>query len=251
MEEKAVAPAAGTLDDSAIDPRLSEELDAMFWILDEVRQGRKLPVIEADAVAHSLYVALQHGGPGHLPQLPLRDMNSYVAVHSVNTALLAMAVGEHEGLQGGEVRDLGMAALLHDVGMALMPDAVVEKEDELVATERQQIRQHPVEGARIIIESDVSLELAAVVAYEHHIKLDGSGYPELTYRRSAHYAARLVQLCDIYHALSTPRPFRERWPRDIVFSFIRERSGFEFDPELGSALMTMIQARTAAGPQEA
>jgi HD-GYP domain-containing protein (c-di-GMP phosphodiesterase class II) len=234
------------LDTAPVPQLLREELDTALWIERQVREGRRLPVLEADAVSHSLFVALQQHGPAGVPQLPLADMSHYVAVHAVNVSLLAMALGESVGLHDGEVRQLGMAALLHDIGMARMPAGVLAKAEQLDAAERERIRQHPLEGARIIVDADASLDLAAVVAFEHHLRPDGAGYPALTFPRSGHYASRLVQLCDIYHALRSPRPFRKAWPLEIVFSFINERAGFEFDPELAAALTRMLQQRPPA-----
>jgi HD-GYP domain-containing protein (c-di-GMP phosphodiesterase class II) len=235
---------SATLDTAPVPERFREELDTVFWIEQQVRAGRRLPVLEADAVTHSLFVALQHDGPDRLPQLPLHDMTEYIAVHAINVALLAMALGEFVGLDDGEVRDLGMAALLHDIGMARMPLAVLAKAEQLEPAERERIKQHPIEGAAIIVAADGALDLAAVVAYEHHLRPDGTGYPQLSYRRSGHFASRLVQLCDIYHALRSPRPFRKAWPADIVASFITERAGFEFDPELAASLTSMVAQRS-------
>lgn len=237
--------ATAPLDSAPTDPRFREELNAVFWLQQEVRDGRPLPVTEADAVSHSLFVALQQDGPTVLPQLPLHDMSEYVAVHAINVSLLAMALGEFTGLDDGEVRDLGMAALLHDIGMAGVPAELLAKAEQLEPAERELVKQHPLLGATLIVEADAALDLAAVVAYEHHIRLDGSGYPALTFPRNGHFASRLVQLCDIYHALRSPRPFRAAWPEDIVFSFIRERAGFEFDPDLATSLTQMLAQRSA------
>jgi HD-GYP domain-containing protein (c-di-GMP phosphodiesterase class II) len=230
------------LDSAPVPDRFREELDTVFWLEQQVREGRRLPVLEADAVTHSLYAALQDNGRRRLPQLPLHDMSEYVAVHAVNVSLLAMTFGEFLGLDGGEVRDLGMAALLHDIGMARVPLEVVARSGPLSELERQRISEHPAAGARIIIEAGAS-DLAAVVAFEHHLRPDGTGYPKLNFPRTGHYASRIVQLCDIYHALRSPRPFRTAWPADLVFAFINERAGYEFDPELAAALATMLGER--------
>jgi putative two-component system response regulator len=109
------------------------------------------------------------------------------------------------------------------------------------------VKQHPVLGARLILSSDALLDLAAVVAYEHHIKTDGSGYPTFLYRRPTHYITRLIQLCDIYNALRSARPFRPPWPAEIVSSFLNERAGFEFHPGLASALTAMMRRFESRG----
>jgi response regulator RpfG family c-di-GMP phosphodiesterase len=129
--------------------------------------------------------------------------------------------------------------------MVAIPVDLLSKPDQLEPAERELIKQHTLTGATLIVQSEASLQLAAVVAYEHHLRLDGSGYPRLRYPRKAHYATRLVQVCDVYHALSSPRPFRQAWPQDIIFSFINSRAGAEFDPELARALADMLKRGTA------
>ena len=73
------------------------------------------------------------------------------------------------------------------------------------------MNRHPVDGARLILQSDEDLDLAAVVAYEHHIMLNGGGYPALHYGRPCALASRLVHVCDVYDALRTKRPYRDAW----------------------------------------
>lgn len=229
------------LDTDAPDPRFLEEMKSVIWLMYEVRQGKSLPVIEAEAVARSLYVSMRMDGPTTLPQLPLHRMKEYVAVHAINVALLTMALGEHVGLDRKVIPEIGLAGLLHDVGMARVPVELLAKSDQLEDAERELVKRHPVEGARIIIEADTALELPSVVAYEHHLRADGTGYPVLRFPRPPHYVSSMVQLCDVYHALRSPRPFRQAWPNDLAFSFINERAGFEFDPTLASAMIAMVK----------
>jgi HD-GYP domain-containing protein (c-di-GMP phosphodiesterase class II) len=239
-------PTEVQLDTAEADPRFNEELKAVFWLMHQVRNGRPLPVMEAEAVAHSLYVSMRLDGPTTLPQLPLRRMAEYVAVHAINVSLLAMALAEFAGIDAAAVREIGLAGLLHDVGMARIPIELLAKAEQLEERERELVKQHPLEGARIIVEADAALELAAVVAYEHHLRTDGAGYPHLLYPRRPHFASSLVQLCDVYHALRSPRPFRQPWPTDLAFSFINERAGFDFDPDLATKFIAMVKKHGAA-----
>jgi putative nucleotidyltransferase with HDIG domain len=168
------------------------------------------------------------------------DNDSFLAVHAINVSLIAMALAEFVQFDEKAVRRIGLAGLLHDIGMARIPQHIVVKPGQFSPEEREAIKLHPEEGARLILEADTSLDLAAIVAYEHHIKSDGSGYPKLRFPRAPHYVSRLVQLCDIYHALRSPRPFRQAWPPEIVASFLNERAGFEYHPALATALTTMM-----------
>jgi HD-GYP domain-containing protein (c-di-GMP phosphodiesterase class II) len=103
------------------------------------------------------------------------------------------------------------------------------------------MNSHPVDGARIIMQSGEDLGTAAVVAYEHHIMLNGGGSPRLHYQRECTMASRLVHVCDVYDALSTNRPYREAWPSDKTMSYLEERSGAEFDPELVAAFIRTLR----------
>jgi HD-GYP domain-containing protein (c-di-GMP phosphodiesterase class II) len=230
-----------TLQTTAIDPRLREEVDAVFWAFEQVRAGNQLPVVECEAVVHSLYVSMRLDSNVRVPQLPLHDMGSYNAVHAINVALLAMAGAEELGLEEQAARAIGLAGLLHDIGMVRVPIELISKAEKLTDEERAIVTRHPSNGAAIIIEADATLDLAAVVALEHHLQPDAGGYPLLAYPRKPHRVARLIAVCDTYHALRSPRPFREAWPPDIVFSFLQQRSGFDFDSEMVDVITIMMR----------
>ena len=88
---------------------------------------------------------------------------------------------------------------------------MLTKPGKLTDEERADHERHPVDGARIILQSDEDLDLAAVVAYEHHIMLNGGGYPPCTIGGECALASRLVHVCDVYDALRTKRPYRDAW----------------------------------------
>ena len=245
MEPSSLAEARSPGAADAVGTGYREELDALIWLLEEVRNGQPLPVLEAKAVTHSLFMANRLDGKTHLELLPLREMNEYGAVHALNVSMLAMATAEQLGHRANTILEIGLAGLLLDIGMVRVPVEVIAKSERISASERELIRKHPIEGARIIVEAESSLELAAVVAYEHHIRVDGGGYPMLRYPRLPHRITRLVQVCDSYHALSSPRPFRERWPDDIIFSFFNQKTGSDFDAEMVSALIAVLKRNAA------
>ena len=103
------------------------------------------------------------------------------------------------------------------------------------------MNRHPVEGARIIVASEENLDLAAVVAYEHHIILNGGGYPRFDYPRDCHHASKMVHVCDVYDALRTNRPYRAAWPSAKVLAYVEERAGGEFDAEIARSFLKMMQ----------
>ncbi|MBI4521611.1 MAG: HD domain-containing protein [Gemmatimonadetes bacterium] len=220
---------------------LSAEADTVRWLHDEVSTRMALPLAEAEAVVASLGVAMHGEQRILLPLLQLKDFDQYTTTHALNVSVLTMALAEYVGCTAPEARAFGVAGLFHDIGKVKIPKEVLNKAGKLTPEERQIMNNHTVEGARIIIENEEDLDMAAVVAYEHHIMLDGGGYPTLKFRRDCHQASKLVHVCDVYDALRTNRPYREAWPSEKVLSYLQEKAGTEFDPEIAQSFVRMIR----------
>ncbi len=220
---------------------LREERETIEWVHQEIQKGSKIPIVEADAVVRSLSIAMHAEQAMVLPLLQLKDFDQYTTTHSMNVSVLAMALGEYLDLGGATVRALGLAGLLHDLGKTCIPREILIKPGKLTDSELVVIRQHPIVGARMLLASAEPMELAAVVAYEHHVMLDGGGYPPLRDARGAQYASMLVHVCDVYDALRTNRPYREAWESERALAYIRDRSGIEFDPGIAQAFIEMMR----------
>jgi putative nucleotidyltransferase with HDIG domain len=220
---------------------LGVEAETIRWLHREVQDRNTLHLSEAEAIVRSLSVAMHGDRNIMIPLLKLRGFDQYTTTHALNVSVLAMALAEYLGLGPRDVRAFGVSGLLHDIGKTRVPYEILTKPGKLEREERLLMNSHTVSGARIIIETEEHLDLAAVVAYEHHIMIDGGGYPSLKYRRDCHYASKVVHVCDVYDALRTHRPYRSAWAADKVLSYIAEKSGTEFDPDLGLAFTTMMR----------
>jgi putative nucleotidyltransferase with HDIG domain len=207
----------------------------------EVSSGGALPLAEAEAVVRSLAVAMHGGRQVMMPLLQLKEFDQYTTTHSLNVAVLSMALAEYQGLPASDVRSFGIAGLLHDIGKIKIPIEVLTKPGKLSDEERALMNQHPAAGARLLLERAEELDLAVVVAYEHHIMIDGGGYPALHYRRDCHAASKLVHVCDVYDALRTRRPYREAWSFDKTLGYLEERRGVEFDADLCTSFVRMMR----------
>jgi len=220
---------------------MGEEVETIRWLHDEVQKRETLPLAEAEAVVRSLSVAMHGDSQMMMPLLQLKQFDEYTTTHSLNVAVLSMALAEYLGLGAGDVRAFGISGLLHDLGKVRIPIEVLTKAGKLTPDERVLMNRHPVEGARLILEGEEDLDLAAVVAYEHHIMLNGLGYPQLRFRRKCHEASNLVHVCDVYDALRTKRPYRDAWPVEQVLPYLEGRMGLEFDPTYVHAFITMMR----------
>jgi len=189
----------------------------------------------------SLTVAMKGSSAMIIPLLRLKASDPYNAIHAINVAVLVMALAEQIGLGNRDVHEFGMAALLHDLGMARVPRELVLKPIELTEEERRIVERHPVDGARIVLASDKRMELGATVAYEHHLRPDGTGYPQGLFRRPMHLASKIVRVCSVYNALRIPRAHREPYPATQALLFIDERAGREFDREIAGQFTRMMR----------
>jgi len=220
---------------------LREEKETVDWLHQEIQSGAKLPMVEADAVVRSLSIAMHAEQAMVLPLLELKEFDQYTTTHSMNVSVLAMALGEFLELGGATVRALGVAGLLHDLGKVCIPRDILIKPGKLSEAERNVVRDHPVVGARMLLASPDPMHLAAIVAYEHHIMIDGGGYPTLHDVRGAQYASRLVHICDVYDALRTNRPYRQAWESERAIAYIESRAGAEFDPSIARSFTAMMR----------
>jgi len=220
---------------------LGEEAEAIRWMHDEVKAHGGLPLAEAEAVVRSLSVAMHGDRQIVLPLLQLKEFDQYTTTHSMNVSVLAMALAEFMGLGANDVRGFGVAGLLHDLGKIKIPIEILTKPGKLSPDERLAMNQHPEQGARIILEAEENLDLAAIVAYEHHIMLNGGGYPRMHFGRACHRASNLVHVCDVYDALRTKRPYRDAWEADRILPYLEGRAGMEFDPDVVQAFIAMMR----------
>jgi putative nucleotidyltransferase with HDIG domain len=219
---------------------LGVEAETVRWLHQQVQDTSTLHLGEAEAVVRSLSVAMHGDRSLMIPLMKLREFDQYTTTHALNVSVLAMALAEYLGLGPKDIRAFGVSGLLHDIGKTRIPYDILTKPGKLEPHERAIMNNHTIDGARIIIETEEHLDLAAVVAYEHHIMIDGGGYPTMKYRRDCHYASKVVHVCDVYDALRTHRPYRAAWEAERVTSYIREKGGTEFDGEIANAFVTMM-----------
>lgn len=153
----------------------------------------------------------------------------------------------HEVLTDEYISLLSEAAPLHDIGKISMPDAILQKEGSLTADELKTIRSHPELGAQIIdsvladVETNDYLIVAREMAYYHHEKWDGSGYPQGLKGEAIPLSARIMAIADVYDALRAKRSYKDACSKENARQIIAEQAGKQFDPELVNVFLGVIQ----------
>jgi HD-GYP domain-containing protein (c-di-GMP phosphodiesterase class II) len=160
-----------------------------------------------------------------------------------------MAAAQLLKLEWDAVRAIGLAGLLHDIGMVRLPTELLNKNEQLSDVDRDMLMRHTAEGAAIILEAESAPDVVAVAAYEHHVRPDGAGYPTLTYPRSAHRVSRLIAVCSGYHALTSARPFRGAWKSADALTIIEAASGRDYDSEMVGLITSLLRNAEAEPAQ--
>jgi response regulator RpfG family c-di-GMP phosphodiesterase len=157
------------------------------------------------------------------------------------------------------IADLGLAAPLHDIGKVAIPDSILFKPGKLDEREWEVMRTHAHVGADILNsvragspESEL-LELARTIAWTHHERWDGAGYPRGLAREAIPLAGRIMALADCYDALTSERPYKLAWPHHSAVTYVREQCGLAFDPALVEVFLAHEREfeaqRSAVGPR--
>ena len=234
-----VRPESAPVDETSL-LDLNVEVDAIQWVHGEVSERAEVPLLEAESIVRSLSVAMHGDSQMLLPLLTLKEFDQYTTTHALNVSVLSMGLAEFMGLSPREVRSYGVAGMLHDLGKVRVPKDILTKPGKLTPEEWALMRSHTVEGARLILQSDQNLDVAALVAFEHHIMINGGGYPDRHYRCDCHKASTLVHVCDVYDALRTKRLYRDAWESAATLSYIEKGIGSEFDPDVARAFIAMM-----------
>lgn len=163
----------------------------------------------------------------------VRDGDEHTYVHATNVAALSMLQAESFGLMDELLYDIGIASLLHDVGKLFISRDILEKSGDLSEDEWEEIKRHTLYGARYLLKVNGLTRLAPIVAFEHHMRYDGEGYPVLGDKnKRQHICSQIVAISDFYDLIKNSRPYSERWQIEEILMVMNEKAGTEFNPLL-------------------
>lgn len=166
--------------------------------------------------------------------------DDYTFNHMVNVSILSMALARSLDIRGPMLREFGVAALMHDIGKVRVPEEVLNKPGRLTTEEFDLIKRHVIDGALILRDTPEMPALAPIVAFEHHLKQDLSGYPENIGSRRLNLCTMIVSIADVYDALRTNRAYRRAMPSDRVRAIMNEQGNPAFEPVLLRRFVNLI-----------
>jgi putative nucleotidyltransferase with HDIG domain len=170
----------------------------------------------------------------------LKRHDNYTFTHMVNVSVLTMALARSLNIQGSLLREFGVAALMHDIGKVKLPSEILEKPDALTPAEFTLMKRHVIDGAHILRVTPEMPALAPLVAFEHHLRQDLSGYPEHISPRKLNLCTMIVSIADVYDALRSNRVYRRAMPTDRVRAIMAERTSPAFNQTLLRRFINLI-----------
>jgi putative nucleotidyltransferase with HDIG domain len=223
----------GSQDDMATFRRLyADAVRAAEGIWDTARSAAQPDASTARSAVDGLADAVSQNRTALLALTALRDYDNYTFTHMVNVSILTMAQARALGIEGHLLREFGLAALLHDIGKVQTPLDVLNKQGGLTDEEFAIMKRHPVDGAEMLRATPDVPSLAPVVAFEHHLRLDGTGYPHGVTRGRLNLGTMLCSIADVYDAMRSQRVYQQAFPTTRILAVLQRNDGRQFDQHL-------------------
>jgi HD-GYP domain-containing protein (c-di-GMP phosphodiesterase class II) len=208
-----------------------EALAAAQSIFDGVGRGSALNSPRARQTVNDLLGSVTRSPEASLLLTQMRRFQNDLFTHAVNVCVLSLVVGTLEGLGDG-VAELGLGALLHDIGQVRLPRNLIRKTDGFTDQERRLLEQHPALGAAILEQAKDIPVTVRQIAMEHHERLNGTGYPLQRRGSDISLLSRLVAITDVYDAMITGRCGVIQRPIDVLRQLYLDANAGAFDRDL-------------------
>ncbi|HYT64811.1 MAG TPA: HD-GYP domain-containing protein [Vicinamibacterales bacterium] len=214
------------------------ETAQQLW--DQAKAGDKPDPGAARKIIDSLAKLVGGDRTSLLALTALKRYDNYTFTHMVNVSVLAMAQARSLNMEGTLLREFGFAALMHDIGKVHTPQEVLNKPDKLTKEEFDIMQRHVVDGAHILRRTPETPALAPIVAFEHHLRQDLSGYPGNIGHRTLNLCTQIVSIADVYDALRSTRVYREGLPSDRIKSIMGKKDDPAFNQRLLRRFINLI-----------
>lgn len=201
-------------------------------VFEDARLGRSIDGMAARKAVRDLTLNIISDSNAMLCLAHLQDKNDSLARKAVNACILTLAFGKHIGITKARLHDLGMGALLHDVGMVRIPDELLLKSGQLTAAERKTIEQHVLHGLKLLAATRGCNEDVLKIVQSHHEHADGSGYPQGLKGNAISLFSRIVAITSVYEAMTRQRSYGEALSPAAAIKHLYQQRGNTFDERL-------------------
>ena len=208
-----------------------EALDYARKFIGDVQNGKEINIAEAEPIVGQVIESISNNEAAAITLAFLKKYDEYTFTHSINVNLYSLLLGKAIGLNKDELKDLGLAAMFHDVGKGLISSSLLNKPGKLTANEFETMKSHSLQGLKLLGNVEGLNEDVLRGVVEHHERYDGKGYPRRIEGSKIHRFARIIGICDVYDALTSVRIYKKAVAPAKTLSLMFKLRGTDFDPE--------------------
>jgi len=213
---------------------------AVAAVFNDARLGNAMKVGETAALVDEITQSVSRNSGALISLARLKSRDDAIYLHSVAVCALMVALGKQMGMEGEQLRSLGIAGLLHDVGKTLIPIELLNKPGKLTDEEFKFVKTHPQRGWKLLKQSHDVDDVALDVCLHHHERLDGAGYPESLSGDAISQHARMAAICDAYDDLTSDSVYKKRVEPATAIRKMAEQQGRHFDPVIFQAFVKTV-----------
>jgi len=222
----------------------TKELHRLMEIYDGVRRHRKLKINGVEEIVSGFIQTFKDQIDPILAISPLKALDEYTFTHATNVCILNIAQAMALGIDGQLLHDIGIAAMLHDMGKLFIPEEILTKPGKLDEKEWEIMKLHPARGAQYLLNTPGVPQVAVLSAFEHHLYHDLSGYPEVHKGWEQHICSQMTAVSDFFDALRSIRSYRESIDYDHVAAMMLNVSGKQLHPLLVKNFLGLLHKAT-------
>ncbi|NLW46385.1 MAG: HD-GYP domain-containing protein [Firmicutes bacterium] len=172
--------------------------------------------------------------------IEIRSLNDSIYSHMVQVCIIAVRVAIQMGYDQSKLFELALGVLFHDIGMTRIASDIINRIGGLTSDEVIQIKKHPKTGYDLILQSQNLPATAGEIAFQHHERFNGDGYPRKLTGFNIHEYARIAAVADVFDAMTSEKPYRHAKTISETLYYLKSQKGAEFDPVVVDALVTAV-----------